>query len=331
MGYTDLIGTDDSSALAREQASAEIIKEIPQASACLTLMKKLQNMSAKQYKMPVLSALPTAYWVDGIGEVGFQGEVTGLKQTTKMAWANKYITAEEIAVIVPIPQQILDDSAYDIWAEIKPAIAEAFGVLIDQTILYGTNAPTGFPDCVYDQIVAASNTVEYDSTSEDYDLYDRIWGVDGVLQKVRSMGYRPNGMMAGLTMEGMLDGLRDANGNPIQLVANPQGQEGVYTIKGKKVMVPINGAFDETVAFMFAGAWDKAVYAFRQDMTFDIATEATIHDADGLPQYNLFQQDMRALRCVMRLGWQVPNPINRIIADPDSQCAFAALIPPAEE
>ncbi|NLV74050.1 MAG: hypothetical protein GXY52_05140, partial [Chloroflexi bacterium] len=40
-------------------------------------------------------ALPTAYFVDG---------ETGLKQTTKVEWANVMLSAEELAVIVPVPQ-----------------------------------------------------------------------------------------------------------------------------------------------------------------------------------------------------------------------------------
>jgi len=33
------------------------------------------------------------------------------------------------------------------------------------------------------------------------------------------------------------------------------------------------------------------------------------------------------LRCVMRLGWQVPNPINRLQAVEANRYPFGALIP----
>ena len=52
--------------------------------------------------MPVVSALPTAYFVSG---------ATGLKQTTEVNWADVTLTAEELAVIVPVPQSAFDDSA----------------------------------------------------------------------------------------------------------------------------------------------------------------------------------------------------------------------------
>jgi hypothetical protein len=43
--------------------------------------------------------------------------------------------------------------------------------------------------------------------------------------------------------------------------------------------------------------------------------------------YNLAQQDMVALRAVMRIGWQVPNPINRVEETEANRYPFALLIP----
>ena len=48
---------------------------------------------------------------------------------------------------------------------------------------------------------------------------------------------------------------------------------------------------------------------------------------DGSVVYNLPQQDMSALRFVMRLGWALPNPVNHV---GDAQrFPFAALAPRA--
>ena len=40
---------------------------------------------------------------------------------------------------------------------------------------------------------------------------------------------------------------------------------------------------------------------------------------------NLMQNDMVALRAVMRLGWEIPNPINSVQKDKAKRCPFAVL------
>ena len=63
---------------------------------------------------------------------------------------------------------------------------------------------------------------------------------------------------------------------------------------------------------LIAGDWSKLVYAIRQDMTVTRTNQAVITDAEGKVVLNLYQQDMTALRFVMRLGWQLPNPVNSV-------------------
>ena len=98
-----LIDRTGAESLIPVQESNEIIQGVVSQSAVLTRGKKLANMTSKQYKMPVLDMLPIAYFVNGD---------TGQKQTTKQAWDKKFITAEEIAVIVPVPEAVLDAVSY---------------------------------------------------------------------------------------------------------------------------------------------------------------------------------------------------------------------------
>ena len=94
----DRTGAD---ALIPVQESREIIQGIIAQSAVLSRGRRLQNMTARQYKVPVLDMLPVAYFVNGD---------SGQKKTTKAAWDKKFLIAEEIAVIVPIPEAVLDDA-----------------------------------------------------------------------------------------------------------------------------------------------------------------------------------------------------------------------------
>src|SRR5690606_14217580 len=118
-----------------------------------------------------LSALATAYFVSG--EPTNADATKGLKRTTNVAWANKYINAAEIACIVPIPESVLDDADYDIWTEVRPKIEEAMGVTFDQAVLYGTNAPTDWPDDLVTGATSAGNVVTIGSGT---DLYQEIMG-----------------------------------------------------------------------------------------------------------------------------------------------------------
>lgn len=124
-------------ALINDQVSKEIVQGAIEASAVLTNFRKLPNMSSKKTRVPVLSMLPVAYFVDGDA---------GQKKTAEMQWKNKYLNAEEIAVIVPIPEAVLDDSDYDIWGEVKPRLVEAFGKVIDGAVLFGVDKPTSWRD-----------------------------------------------------------------------------------------------------------------------------------------------------------------------------------------
>ena len=101
----------DAEAIIREQVISTIFQDAPKQSTFLSMARKLPNMTSNQTRMRVLDFLPTAYWVDGD---------TGMKQTTRQAWDNVFIEAAELAVIVPIPEAVLDDAEFDIFGEITP-------------------------------------------------------------------------------------------------------------------------------------------------------------------------------------------------------------------
>lgn len=306
-----------------EDAANEIIKNATEQSAVMRLARRLPNMSTAQRRMPVLNALPTAYFINA----GGNPSDTGFKQTTQMQWGDVFINAEEIAVIVPIPENVLADSAFDLWSEVRPAVAEAIGLAFDRAVLFGTNKPTIWPAGLVSQITSAGNAVEHDDvpTTPGSDIYDEIFGVDGVIAKVEEDGFAVNGHLANLKLRAMLRGLRDTQGNPI--FTQDMRQVGSYVLDSDPVVFPTNGAITPAdTQLLISGDWNKLVYAVRQDVSWKLLTEAVITDPGNSNAivYNLAQQDMVALRVTFRAGWALPKPVSRISGT--SGLPFAALV-----
>lgn len=317
----EIIDRSKLSDLIPEPVTREIIQGAVAESAVLRMARRLPNMTSKTQTLNVLDALPTAYFVNGEAASGAADSKASLKKTTNMAWDKKKIHAEEIAVIVPIPEAVLDDSDYDIWGEVRPRLTEAFGKVIDAAVLYGTNKPTSWRDGLVPSAETTGAVVPATT-----DIYKDIMGEGGVIAKVEESGYIPNGVMAAIQMRAKLRGLVDKNGQPI-FKTDMQGDTR-YALDGMSMYFPINGAYDPTESLAIVGDWSQLVYAIRQDMTFKIFDSGVIQDpASGEIVYNLLQNNMVALRAVMRLGWEIPNPINSFNTGTENAFPFAVYAP----
>lgn len=307
----ELTDRSDADALIPEKDRKEIITNLPSASAALTLMRTVP-MSSKKERQPVLSALPNAYWVEGD---------TGLKQTTKAEWDNQYLEAEELAVLVPIPDAVRDDADYDIWGELKPSIVEALGAKIDEATLFDVDSPPSFPDAVITGAKKAGNAV----TREDVgDLAADIGEEEGVMNVVEEDGFAVTGFAARTRLKARLRGLRDSNG---ALLFQPSLQSGTpATLYDEPVVYPDgNGAWEDRGVELIAGDWRKAIIGIRQDITYRVFDSGVISDEDGKVILNLMQQDSSVLRVVMRVGFVVANPINRRRPNAADRYPFAIL------
>ena len=295
-----------------EPVTREIFQGVVESSVILRVGRKLPNMTAKTQAINVLDMLPLAYWVDG--DMGF-------KQTASQAWDKKKLYAEELAVIIPIPEAVLADSNYDIWAEVRPRLVEAMGRRIDEAILFGYGAPASWRDSILETCTAAGTVV-----TESADLFKDIMGPGGLIAKVEESGYLPTGILSAITMRSKLRGLTDQVGHPL-FMHTMQGAA-QYDLDGIHLDFPMNGAWDAEAALMIAGDFSQLVYSIRQDVTYKVLTEATIIDPTTREVvYSLAQQDMVALRAVMRLGWEIPNPTSAYRANLEAFSPFAAYIP----
>jgi HK97 family phage major capsid protein len=304
MPYDSLIARADVAGLIPTEYSNQIIQSLPQASVALATFRRA-TMARGVSEMPVLSVLPVAYWVGATD--------TGLKQTGEQNWENVTLTARELAVIIPIPQAVLDDATVDLWAEIKPRLAEAFGAKIDAACLFGTDAPVAWPDSIVEQAVAAGNEFTVGATGNvDLAVGDIAHDINETWALVEEDGFDVNIQWARRRMRSRLRGLRDDNGQPV--FQNGLERGAPPSVFGEDLLYVSNGAWDDSYALV-AGDRNAAIIGMRQDIDYRIFTEGVITDAEGLVQLNLMQQDAVAMRATMRVGYAVANPANRIQGD----------------
>ena len=297
-----MITRQNAEALFTEDLVAEIIQGVTKQSAALRMFRRLPNMSSNIMRMRVLDALPMAYWVN-------DSTNNGRKNVTNAAWANKYIVPAEIAVIVPIKEDVLDDASIDIWGEIRPRLVEAIGKKIDQAIFAGVDKPSAWRADLLSSIAQAGAYVSQGSGT----LYSAI---NDAMVKVEESGYNPSGIVGGVDVKGKFRMMLDTSGQPIK---------GTEIDELPKAYID-NGAWDKTKAQMIVGDFTQAVYSIRQDITYKVLDQAIIQNpSDGEIMYNLAQEDMVALRVVMRLGWEIPNPINALQDDESVRFPFAAV------
>lgn len=306
------ISRADALALINEQNSSEIFQEAAQSSAALRAFRTMP-MTSKQKRMPIIDALPTAGFVTGD---------TGRKPTTEMVWANKQMEAEEIACIVPIPENVFDDSEFDIWAEVRPRIAEAFGKALDAAVFFGTGKPASWPEALVPGAIAAGNSVSRAAIEVAGPGNDLAESFNQLMGVVEADGFDPDTIFSPRTLRVAMRGLRDENGSP--LFAPIQGSLTTAQFYGGNLEWVRNGSWNNATAQALAGQTDHAIIGLRQDITYKILTEATLTDGAGNVVFSLAEQDMIALRCKMRVGFQVADPTT--IEGGSSAYPFAALV-----
>ena len=287
--------TDLGTALIPDEVSQEIIQTMPQASVMLTRAKQMR-MSTKKKTQPGLATLPEAYWVN-------EG---GLKNTTKTGWEDVNITAEELAVLVPIPDSVRDDASINLFETMKPLIAEAFGKKIDQAAIFGVDKPSTWGDDILSGATKAKNTIAQGTGK------DLAADVARLGRNISEEGFAINGFASKPGLNWELTELRDTAGRPVYTPNLSDKQPA--TLYGYPCNEVMNGAWDASKAILLAADWNKFVVGIRQDITYKIFDQGIISDTSGKVIYNAMQQDSQIMRVVMRVGFQVANPVTRTTA-----------------
>jgi len=296
IAFNNLTSRTDGGALIPEEVSKEMLGRATDQSAAMTLFRRVP-VGRAQLRFPVLSALPVAYFVSGD---------TGLKQTTEVNWANKYLNIEEVATIMPVPDNVLADVDANIWDEAMPLLVEAAARTIDAAVFFGTNAPSSWPTNINAATTSAGNNTTEGSASTAGGYFGDI---DKVYAAVEADGYDLNGWVAATSAKAKLRTARDSQGRKLD-VGRTDGP--VSNLDGFPITYPMRGLWPTASGSprLFGGDWSQFVLGVRQDVTWKISNEAVIQDNTGQIVYNSFQQDLTFLRLTIRIGWQVANTVN---------------------
>ena len=269
-------------ALLAEQDIDEIINPKTSQSAALQSFHSVK-MTAGTAKMPVLAALPTAGWVTDTGAS------TDTKPTSKMSWKDKNLVAEEIAVIVPIHENTLADSKFDIWGQVRPLVVAEFGRVLDLAIFQGVNKPASWTDeALIPGAIAAGNTFEETSdVAEDF---------NDAFSLVENDEFDVNAVYTGRFMRSQLRGLRDSQNRPVYLDALRSDGD-TSSIYGQDLFYVTNRSWDRNQAIALVGDRDAVTLGIREDVQVKLLDQATV---GGI---NLAERDMVAMRFKFRVAY----------------------------
>lgn len=301
------ITRSEAAALIPEEVVRDIIQDVTTTSVVLSnpSVRRL-TMTRKQTRLPILSFLPSVSWVDPTD--------TGTIAQTQQKWTNKYVNAEKLAAIVPIPKDVLNDQDYDLWAEIRPRILEGIASKIDAAILFGTDVLGTFPESIeegcdrVDHDVKAGTGVDY---AED---------VNQAFAHVEADGMPINAAIAAVTVKQKLRGLRDDQNAPI-FSTSLQNDGMVASVYGESLQFARNDAWPADTAEMFVGDWSQVFVGIRQDVEWELLREATVGGV------NLAETDQVGLKATFRFGWQLGNPPTLLNDDDDDRYPFACVRP----
>ncbi|MEO6467494.1 MAG: phage major capsid protein [Acidimicrobiia bacterium] len=314
MAYSNIISRTDAQATIPEQVSSAMMANLMTESAALSMFTRVP-VSTNQTRFPVLSALPTAYFVNGD---------TGLKQTTEVNWANKYLNIEELAAIVPIPEAVLDDTSFDVWGSVRPLLEQAIGRALDAAVFFGVNKPSSWPSDIVTAAAAASPANTYTRGTSTAAAGGIAQDLNLLFGKIETDGFSVNGIAARTSFKQIIRGARDTTGQALADI-------GAGTLWGEQLRFVQSGLWPTAgtgAAEAIAGDWSQGVLGVRQDFTYKILDQAVIQDNTGAIQFNLAQQDMVALRVVFRVGWQVANTINYEQGTEAARYPFGVLLQP---
>lgn len=253
-------------------------------------------LGTKITNAPVLTTLPEAAWVSESSTLP-----AGVKPTSKAVWGNKRFVVEELAVIIPVHEDVLEDMTEDGLQNLSVLGGRAIGKKLDEAILFGQDKPTTWTDLdLLAAATAAGNVFQISATPGEDDLAGSIYQAAGA---VADSGANPTSILSSAGLRFRLANLRASDGTAI--LSRTLGGDGSFSddIAGLRASFVDNGAWDAALATAIVADRTRVKIGQRSDIQVKFLDQATV---GGI---NLAERDMVALRFKARYAYALGNTI----------------------
>lgn len=228
------------------------------------------------------------------------------KSSTQPGFSLVTQTLKKLAAIVPMTDEILEDSAINLTQLVAELFAEAVAKEEDVQFFNGTGSPwTG--------ILNASGVNSFVQTAGGTTPTATVELLQAMIDAT------PSGALNGAKFymhRSVLSKVRllRENGTTGAFLFNPasQGQPNTildYPVETSDAFPSVAGATGASKPFiLFGNLKQAAIFGDKQELRVKVLDQATIHDVDGSTVINLAEQDMSAIRVVERVGYVLALP-----------------------
>lgn len=305
-----------------QDAYSETFHEVAGANSVVLETFPTINMGTKTNKLPVLATVPHAKWV---GESAT--DASGVKPTAQATWQNKELVAEEVAVIIPVHENVVDDATTDVLGDIATLGGKAIAYALDAAVLFSVNKPATWTSlALFQAAVAAGQVQEIGAVGTEDDLGGSFLKAAGLLADA---GHDPTDAFARAGLRFQLANLRNNDGTPIflpSLSSAPDARDSIQGLTAHWIKGTVESGGNEVPVWDSESATGLVVdrervrIGVRQDITVKFLDQATV---GGI---NLAERDMVALRFKARYAYVLGDHRN---ADGQTKAPVAAVVPAA--
>lgn len=245
-------------------------------------------------RIPALATSVSVTWTDEAVE----------KTSTAPTFGVVTQTLKKLAAIVPMTEEILEDSTIDIVALVAQLFAEAVAKEEDIQFFRGTGTP--WTGVLYNGSVNVRNISGTNPNAvQPEDLLDLIDAVPSdALQGSKFYMHR--------SVMSVLRGLRDG-GTGMFILQQPTAPGQPATMWGYEVVtsdafVPVTTTGNSVPFILFGNLQRAAIFGDKQQLRVKMLDQATVANAANNGYLNLAQRDMMAVRIVERVGYVLALP-----------------------